>query len=323
MNQEIKILIGPHIAKCAGISFTEAIRSQLGAKHCICDSYLKRFHLEDERFPEERENLDHIRVIFGHAVDQFTIKHALKLGKEIILFTFIRHPIDRIISFYAFTCRHRQERNLPPVDFNSFYNEIQHNSMCTWLTQRFQHATGPLKNSLSTQAASVLKTFKFVCSTEDLADRGEDLYKMIGIKHDPCKRSNFSPKSQIDEIRKSLNLKKLYADNSEDLDLYNQYIKGKSSNEHNPFGYDHNHFKKFLELLCKDKTPLHDVWRSRYKGLTDNLLLNKLIDPAQKSAQNRLQQAQILLEVLNSKKHSPLSFEIKQYLPQDECRNDA
>lgn len=319
MDQKQKLFIGPHIPKCAGINFTEAIRRQIGTKHCICDSFLKRFYLEDERFPEERESLDHIRVIFGHATDQFTIRHALE--REIILFTFIRHPINRIISFYTFTFRHRKERGLPLMDFDTFYNELQHNSMCKWLTERFHYFAGQPENSLSTRAASVLKSFRFVCATEDLNERGDNIYNALKIEYDSSNRYNCSPKHNINELRNTSDIDKLLEDNSEDMILYQKYISGRESDKQNPFVYDHDHFQKSIALLSIDQTPTHDIWRSRYKYLADNLHLNNLIDSAKKSAQNRLQQAEIFSEVLNTKGNDPSEFKMKQHFPQDERRN--
>lgn len=320
MPEKEQIFIGPHIPKCAGINFTEAVRNQIGSKHCICDSFLKRFHLEDDRFPEERESLAHIKVIFGHAVDQFTVRHAIQT-KKTILFTFIRHPIDRIISFYAFTRRHREERRLPAVDFDSFYKELTHNSMCKWLTDRFSYFAGKQCLPLSEQAAMVLKSFQYVCSTETLDKYGQQIYNAIGMKYQKNIRHNCSPPNEVNKLKNEIDIAKLITDNKEDLLLYKRYTSGLAFNTHNPFIYDKNHFEQSISLLLEDVTPIKNIWRSRFEYLTDNLHLNNLTANAKKYAQKRLERAQILLEVLE-KDHDPSRFNLNQRLPASDGRSE-
>lgn len=151
-NSAPKPAIFMHIQKTAGTSIVDIVRGHYGSQNvCSHGDHLQGFNefpLKDKFFTHKSvlDQLGHLHFISGH----FGYDFLKPFIKDRFSFTFLRDPIERILSFYFF-CKSRN-----PEEF-SIYRLVQEVSLdefleralsapdvkaCIWNTQTWQLASG-------------------------------------------------------------------------------------------------------------------------------------------------------------------------------------
>ena len=171
-NKVVKkdLFFGLHIHKTAGMTLLEQIKGQLERdQHYINSMYAVNFRNNvselEERLPDELKN---VRIVFGHGIHQYML--TFFKDRNVKLFTFLREPISRIISWYCYDRKLLKRFGHKVPSFEEFYNRyFPHRSLCTMITQAFPVFIDSHDDPLYLQAISVLKKFYFVAILDDFS----------------------------------------------------------------------------------------------------------------------------------------------------------
>lgn len=155
MNNSEKILkpaVFMHIQKTAGTSIVNLARDWYGVDNVIShgdhlEGY-SDFPLKDKFFTHERtkDQFGHVPFISGH----FGYDFAIPFIKDRYTFTFLRDPVERVLSFYYF-CRTRDPNEfkiyklVQEVSLDEFLQmglDLPEVKACIWNTQAWQLAHG-------------------------------------------------------------------------------------------------------------------------------------------------------------------------------------
>ena len=129
------VFIGVHIPKTAGVTLIKILEKEFGFDKFQQTTNLQRNADLGIPFIEELHDTSNYKVLFGHQVDEKTLFQFF--NRNIYLFTFIREPIQRILSQYRFCIGLGKRKNKKPVNFDGFYSGLQKNGMCNWIISRF------------------------------------------------------------------------------------------------------------------------------------------------------------------------------------------
>ena len=303
-----KVFIGTHIPKTAGSTLIGVLEKEFGyGRFHQTTSLMKNANLEIP-FIEEVINTDKFDVVFGHHVDEKILLHFL--NRDIYLFTFIREPVQRIISQYYFSNQLRKDQNHKLVDFKDFYNRIPKNFMCHFIIKRFSLFLGNGDNSLSLhkKAIRVLQSFKFVCHTEEFDSMIIHLLEDMKIN---SKNVAFLRKNTTNykEFEDRFDLDRIKSENKEDLLLYDFFCNARKENlySRNPLGFNLDYYQQSLSKLANK--PYAQTQRLRYcfsKAAQEYQDYGKLEREVAKSRQKLLNEA-LKFEVLFSKSRGELN----------------
>jgi hypothetical protein len=177
------LFIGLHIQKCAGTSLQvhleECPRSNTWFWHTSPDINYRNSALEvEERTIAARES---VRVIWGHEVfDRFM---RFFPDRPIYLFTFLRHPARRLISWYKYEARNYERANGNLDGFDSFpkYLKRRQDHMCRFILNRFPHLDTSGSEELHQRAISILDKFAFVGLQENFQAGADKLMEFLQL----------------------------------------------------------------------------------------------------------------------------------------------
>lgn len=265
------LFIGLHIPKTAGTTLLYILQKNL-SKHSLhqTTSLIKNAKLGIS-FVEEMKYLDDISTIFGHEVDAKTICYFP--NKSIYLFTFIREPISRLISYFNYSQRLFASQGRGEIHIEDFI-KANRNQMCRFIINRFHDFLSlDDKKSLMPheKAIKILQSFDFVGTTEHfdssvellLDDMNLSSYSYTGKKKNVAKKSVNILENNID-----IDIDMIQSQNSEDYKLYEHFLYNLSNSNldskfvKNPFG-----FRKEQKKQCIDKMlaiKLDENQRLRY-----------------------------------------------------------
>lgn len=147
--------VGLHIHKTAGTSLLRYIEKQ--APQRLYGAYALRNYRKLE-LPLWASSGQTSRDIFwGHAIYESFFYDSIT---PLHLFTFLRHPADRIISWYSMLKR-RKKLKKSAVSLEAFAEQHK-NSICKMIVSRFPSLVDDGSASLADQALSVLDHMAFV-----------------------------------------------------------------------------------------------------------------------------------------------------------------
>ncbi len=263
-NRFTPAVICIHIPKTAGVTLIKILEKEFGFNGFHQTTNLQRNANFGIPFIEEMQNISNYKVLFGHHVDEKTLFHFL--NRNIYLFTFIREPIQRILSQYRFCIGLGKRKNTKPVSFDSFYSGLQKNGMCNWIISRFPSFLddNDISLPLHQKAIKILRCFKFICSTEEFDSKVVDLLGEMKVSSENMiiPKANASRKS----IEIEFDLETIRNDNKEDLALYSNFCESRKINPlaQNPLIFDSDYYqRKILELSSQSYNKKQNL-KSRF-----------------------------------------------------------
>ncbi len=259
------VFIGVHIPKTAGTTLIKILEKEFGFNGFHQTTNLQRNADLGIPFIEEMHDTSNYKVLFGHHVDEKTLFHFL--NRNIYLFTFIRDPIQRILSQYRFCIGLAKRQNSQPVGFDSFYSALQKNLLCNWIISRFSSFLddNDVSLPLHQKAIKILRCFKFICSTEEFDSKVVDLLGEMKVSSENMiiPRANVSGQKNV-EIE--FDLETIRKDNKEDIALYSNFCEARKINPlaQNPLIFDNDYYqRKILELSSQSYNKKQNL-KSRF-----------------------------------------------------------
>ena len=292
------VFIGTHIPKTAGSSLIKHFEKEMDSSQINITTSLYQNARNNRCFLEDLSYLDSIRIVFGHHVDEYSLLNFPK--KNIYLFTFIRNPIDRIISHYFFDKRLRTFQKREILSFEDFYNGQEKNPICNWLIKRFPSAASNKQNILE-QTIDILKCFNFIASTSDFDKKIPIFFDKININNKIEKRNNVTNYGKEKEDILNIYKDRIVSENKDDLELYLKY--NENSND-NPFGFDKEKQLLLISNVLKTKSKNQKRkmnYRSAIQEYKDFGVEKEEIENAYKNLENAITKMQIFNNVNKNK----------------------
>jgi hypothetical protein len=210
-----KIFIGLHVHKAAGttlqIHFEQHLRS-----HLVVTSPIVNYQFGRVFFDElPKAALPKKQVIWGHDVQESML---YDLGRDYFLFTFLREPVERVISWYKYEHRKRGLKQ----SFENFVGRHA-NFMCKMIISAFPSLDTSGSDDTADKALSILEKFNFIGTQENFAEHSRILLDYIGVPPiSEAFRANENPKGGSSKYDN--NLVKEF--NQDDIKLYERIFKG-------------------------------------------------------------------------------------------------
>jgi len=192
-----------HILKTAGTTLKENFLQPVYKEKCLIDISFKEknkegkrergVNLEDQQYPTNYENYD---VIFGH----FKGDKYIHLNRP--MFSFVRHPVDRMISNYYFSNKLNIVRQRGPslIEFAK-----KHKNYMTYVL-------GDISN------------YEYIGVVEEFEKSLEKMCNILGVDcPSNIKSERVSRWYKPDQISKKIR-KEIEDMNGEDMELYNEVI---------------------------------------------------------------------------------------------------
>ncbi len=271
-KSENDLFFGLHIHKTAGMTLLEQVKNQLKNEQYYINSMYAVNYRENSKELEERSPvlLNRIRFVFGHEINEYMLHFFA--GKNIKLFTFLREPIDRIISWYCFDRRLRQRHRKAVLTFNEFYDIFfPRHSLCSMITKSFPSFIESNDAPLYLQAISVLKKFYFVSTLNDFSKKSPTLFEDIGIRFSAEFRKNRTNYSNELDFKNQVDFDFLREDNQNDIRLYEIVESMQHSHRLNYFGFDSSGFEQCIDIVIERQVnPFETLLKSHIGPIKHN-----------------------------------------------------
>ncbi|VFM96144.1 MAG: Sulfotransferase family protein [Candidatus Kentron sp. G] len=230
-----------HIPKCAGSSITSRLRQQYGPSSCRGNlSHHDWGHiLSHGRLSARPRRLQRYRSYAGHFGPDFIDI----LEEPLFLFTFLRDPAARIVSFYNFLCSKESPfggpygslmtplmRKVQGMNLETFLQTDDpevikgtHNTMTWQLAFGYHHRevlSGIDETELLERAKATLERMDFIGFYENLEEDFRRLQERLGIRILPLSGKNITPDSYKLSVQEQLRSKYLEQHITLDRQLY-------------------------------------------------------------------------------------------------------
>lgn len=279
---EKDLFFGLHIHKTAGMTLFEQINSQLERDQFYINSmhavnFKKNVKELEERLPEELKN---IRIVFGHGIHQYMLTYFK--DRNVKLFTFLREPISRIVSWYCYDRKLLKRFGHEIPSFEEFYNRyFPHCSLCAMITRAFPVFIDSQDDPVYLQAISVLKKFYFIATIDDFSTKTPLLLKEVGITFSAETRKNITDYTRELDFEDQIDVDFLREHNQDDMKLYEAVQKVKESGELNYFGLDESGYQQSINTMFSRNVNPHVMLLRSYRGpIKHNYKLEKIYDEA-------------------------------------------
>jgi hypothetical protein len=172
------LLIGLHISECFGPNLAAYVRAKLPAHAWYTCSAFREATVRPQVELAERANLDAIRFVFGHFVHESLL--SVFAGRQVVLFTAMRSPIDRAVNEYCRVAQIRRSAGRAPLSVDEFF-ATRKNSMCAQILRAFPTLASEVNGSLSKKAIAICRIFDFIFGTESFDASIAPLLNLIGL----------------------------------------------------------------------------------------------------------------------------------------------
>jgi len=191
-----KLFVGLHLHKCAGTTLQVHLEGNRPFRFKSTNPFVN-YHsglvsIDELGF----STIKHTVAYWGHDVHETMLSNV---EAPVFLFTFLRDPVARAISWYAYETRERALKQ-PFVEFA----EQRRDTMCGMLIGAFPSLSGSVSEPPHQRALQVLNHFGFIGAQAHFADHANMLLDFMGISRLGDKRENISSpveKSRLEEYR--------------------------------------------------------------------------------------------------------------------------
>mgnify|MGYP001816577853 FL=1 len=285
-----ELFVGLHIHKTAGMTLLHQFKDQLGSDQYYSNSMYAVNYRHGEKELEERfpYGLNDIRVIFGHDVHQYMLTYFKE--RNVKLFTFLREPLDRIISWYCYHRKLFSRFGHEAPSFSQFYNDVfPQGTLCSLLTRAFPAFIDSKNDPLYLQAISVLKKFYFVATLDDFSTKAPALCNDIGIVfHEKTRKNVTNYKNEL-KFENEIDFDYLKADNQDDIKLY-ETVQSAPPGELNYFGFDAYGFEKcMIKMSSRYINPYGKLLRNHEGPIKCNYKLENVFYKAVANYEKQLE----------------------------------
>jgi hypothetical protein len=273
------IYVGLHVQKCAGTTLqmhiAECPRASSWFWHTSPDINYQNSSLEIEERNTPSRN--HVKVLWGHAVFGYFLRFFV--DRPVYLFTFLRNPAERIISWYKYEAREYEKARGSMEGFDSFDNYVikRQNHMCRFILNRFSRLDTSGSKKLHERTISVLEKFAFVGVQEHFQEGANNLLEFMDLPKFPDEEH----KKNVDDgkIKLQYDSDLIAAHNISDAIVYEYAMQRYATSaipdptrviDPSDYGYkaDSDCFKQFIKL--------------RGRGVVDRLKSQKMIESYKK-----------------------------------------
>ncbi len=267
------IYIGLHIHKCAGTSLqvhlTGCDSSNSWFWHTSPDVNYWQSNLDiEEKHVTSRQR---VKVIWGHAVFDYFFNFFV--DRPIYLFTFLRHPVKRLASWYRYEARCHEKFTGTSDELESFthFAKRRSNHMCRFLLNRFSHLDDSGSNLLHKRAISVLEKFAFIGLQEDFQVGVSHLLQFMNLPKLPE-----GTKRNVDDGKIDLNFdaEVLAIANESDMKLF-EYANKRYQQSPIP---DRDRFINAVQYKISDENAYREFLQLRCSGITNRMKVQGEID---------------------------------------------
>jgi Sulfotransferase family len=264
------LYIGLHIHKCAGTSLqihlaqSDTNGTWFWHTNPIVNYRQSKPEVEERNLVARQD----VRVIWGHQVQDYFLQFFVE--RPIFLFTFLRDPVKRMVSWYKYDARRYLEINGNLDGFDSFneYAAKRKNQICHFILKRFPNLVNNDFSELHDRTISVLEQFAFIGLQEDFQAGANRLMKFMKVPILP------------EDLRRNVDAGEIYLDyspdqiadlNSSDIKLY-KYVKSRYQASPIP---DPSKKINPVKLGFSEKTDdLRRFLSLRVKTFTDDIVAN-------------------------------------------------
>ncbi|MDW7773258.1 MAG: hypothetical protein SCH71_10250 [Desulfobulbaceae bacterium] len=321
-TKEKNLFFGLHIHKTAGMTLLEQVKSQLRQDQYYINSMYAVNFRQNAKELEERlpDGLDHIRFVFGHGIHEYMLNFFK--DRNVRLFTFLREPISRIISWYCYDRKLLKRFNHKILSFNEFYDRcFPMLSLCSMITRAFPTFIDSRQDPLYMQAISVLRKFYFVATLEDFSTKTPLLFDEIGIPFSASAKRNITDYKREMDFDDQIDFDFLQKNNLDDIKLYEAVQNKGHTGELNYFGFDASGFERSINtIFSRTVNPYATLLRNHRGPIKQNYKLEKVYKDALSRYENELRG---LLSKRNGNKRELPNLLIKLYaLEENEAKKN-
>ncbi len=281
--------VGLHIQKCAGttlqVHIAECPRAGSWFWHTSADVNYRNSSLEiDVRSTPAQQT---VQIIWGHEVFDYFLRFFV--DRPIYLFTFLRHPAKRIVSWYKYEARGYEKSRGTLEGFNPFGKFLvdRQNHMCRFIIDRFPHLDESGSEILHKRAISILEKFAFIGLQEDFQTGANNLLNFMEL---PPFAENVRQNVDDGNLDLEYSMDEIIAKNTHDMALYEyvleRYLQSASPDPNraiNPLHYG----------LTPNVDNLRNFIQLRGRSIVNRISEQKLLNAYKKD--NVRQLAQLLI----------------------------
>jgi hypothetical protein len=216
--------VGLHVQKCAGttlqIHIAECPRAGSWFWHTSADVNYRNSALEvDARNTPSRQT---VQIIWGHEVFDYFLRFFS--DRPIYLFTFLRHPAKRLISWYKYEARGYEKSRGTLEGFPTFSKFLadKRNHMCRFIIDRFPNLDNSGSDVPHKRAISILDKFAFIGLQEDFQAGANHLLKFMGL---PPLAENSRQNVDDGNLDLEYNMEEIMTKNKHDMALYDYVLE--------------------------------------------------------------------------------------------------
>ena len=169
-----------------------------------------------------------VKVLAGHFRYFRVAKEFEKIYHTApVCFSFVRDPIDRIVSAYNYFRGNPSEkwhRESLHLDINDFVKFIMENDSDIIRNHQCKALSGGMEGSFEAAKSNIEKNFYFVGSVENNGKSAAAMKNLLGIDISPASFSNRSVKHQTRSDLSDESLAQLLSETAEDQKLYNYVL---------------------------------------------------------------------------------------------------
>jgi len=216
-------LVSLHIPKTAGTSFRSILKNEFGRRTVArFDIYPSGKIKLDEKSFEKTELHKKIQVIHGHYTYQ-SITNTLDLSPSVSFITWLRDPVERVISNYFFLRKIVAER-LNETPEENLMNRIGKTLEEFVVMEENQNVMSKFLNGAN------LSSFKFVGFQHDFETEIKRLEQIMQWKK--IKNVEYNVTGNVPKISESATLDLIKKCNAEDVSLYNSALSQRTNSIH-------------------------------------------------------------------------------------------